>query len=242
MAHCSKSAGLLDKEICYTKGMWDGAKLSDYFRPVSGLTPGMRAVLVIRVSTRQQGDNLADQERRVIEAVEARGGTVVYVHSYVGSGVYPQLEVAAQAAVERDAVLVAETTDRYQRPRTYVGVLDRSATLKRHHLVQLQHVVNWVPMYTVVHPDQAAGTVRGEQTRRGQHASGRRAGRPLQKTKFKDKWRVVAVTLRAAGMTIRAIATELTKQAGKPVRPSTVLDWLKQAGDGAVRGAQKRPD
>jgi hypothetical protein len=192
----------------------------EYIHHIDDLPPGQPVVIVARVSTCTQNHagNLSIQLCALREAVARRGGVVVYDYQEVVSGFDPNwLSQPALIAQDRSAVIVAETVDRLMRPSTYYSVTKPYARLAVMDLEMLERAAFWVPLYTVVHPDSTPGENRAAQTKRGQAAKAK-GGRPIVgRTKFRERWLPVAVEMHSSGMSLRTIAAEITRMAGRRI-------------------------
>jgi len=130
------------------------------------ITAGTLVVLWCRVSTEQQRYHLVGQEVDLRAAAENRGGTVVAVVQCVSNATraLPKLCEAARLAEEHQAVILAESTSRYARPRRYHPGLRPRLTAGIVELSDVRWVSMGVKLATLV-PPQAAD--REQQTRRG---------------------------------------------------------------------------
>jgi DNA invertase Pin-like site-specific DNA recombinase len=163
----------------------------DWFRPAQAgdfllpflVLPGMRFVLLLRVSTRQQGKrrNLDNQEALLRREVEARGGTVVAVLRYERSGQLPDWDdyfrEAADKAQELGATLLATSPDRLLRAGDFHTQRNPDAqptAWEWRHL--LRRGVAAPMVYT--HPDVTNGQARGVATKQGMTSKDKLGGLP----------------------------------------------------------------
>lgn len=159
------------------------------------IRPGMLVVLVARVSTGRQDkrNNLRDQLARLRRTVEEFGGKVVGVFWQRGSGQEPEawLGRVAAYAQKRNAVILAESVDRFVRSKFFNTKTCPNARASEAELKWLQLVCGEVRLMTVVHPDASLREVKSYHTIRGQQEKGRKGGRPrARKPGDKKKERV----------------------------------------------------
>lgn len=204
----------------------------DYILHIDDLPSRQRVIIAARVSsyTQDHAGNLDIQLRFLRQEVAHRRAIVVHEIGEVGSGFDPNwLHYPALLARDLGAVIVAETVDRLMRPSAYHSVMNPCARLSCMDLDMLQRAAPGVQLYTVVHPDATPGENRAAQTRRGQGAKSK-GGRPINsRSRFRERWLPVAVELRSEGMSLRAIAHEITRRSGRCITQTTIHNWLKMA-------------
>jgi hypothetical protein len=224
--------------IQYAPNPFRPGKVSNYVRPISELPRGQECILICRKSSGRQerNVNLEDQEQNLRREVEWRGGVVVHVHAYVGSGWDPRVCPAVWEAMDRPgAVLVAEDITRLIRPTDYHSSRKPNAALKEWDLQNLRSLTCGLPLYTLADPDATPGEIRSRQTRRGQRAKGRRGGRPRKQEAGRrygphrrGEWLPHVLDRYGAGATTAEIVKELTKRTGFKIDPTTIRSWRRQ--------------
>jgi hypothetical protein len=210
------------------------ARISDYIHPADDLEPGTKVIIVCRESTWSQelGGNLRDQERKMLHEARSRGLKVVGIDSHVGPGWHLcHLYGAMIDAEDRGAVLLAETVDRFIRPRHYHSANNPNAVPTMADMEDLARYAQGVKLYTIEHPDATPGQNRSAQTKRGQgpHGKDNRGGRPVRgREEFRLKWEPLAKELQEEGMVLRSIAEEITRKAGRRISHTSIGKWLRQ--------------
>ena len=132
------------------------------------------------------------------------------------------LQHAAKIAKAHEAVLIAESPNRFVRSDHYHSVTNPTAQANALELERLKMWTRGVPMYTVLHPDATFEQERSYETRRGP------CGRPPKASPGSIKRRresllPQALELRSQGKSYREIEEVLK------VSYSTVRDWIGQA-------------
>jgi hypothetical protein len=194
--------------------------------------PNLKVVLWVRESGRVQEwrKNLRDQEVWLRREVEALGGTVVDVFPAVVSGWdndRSAFKLAAETVGQHGAILVAESTDRFLRSRSYSSSKNPSAQPNRTEWDAFLRDANGIEMATLLHPDTSWQAVRSHQTKRGIAAKSAKCGRPRKHPAgyFKDRraelLERVLYFRHAWGCSYREIGAETR------VPWRTVKDWLK---------------
>lgn len=198
----------------------------EYIRRLAEIN-AQSVVLFCRVSRTDQRTHLDDQQNALTKEAESRGLAVAKVIRSIGSGAGSDrtaLEVAIELARENEAVVLAESTDRFLRAADY-SKKNQHRTASVSEFEQLAELADGVTLATMIDPDMTPGEVRGYQTKRGQHASGTKGGRPrkirpgYKKARRLEKQPEV-LKLRGQGRTLKQIS-EIT---GVPVR--TVCYWI----------------
>jgi hypothetical protein len=199
--------------------------------------PGDRFIVLARVSTHEQGrnDNLQGQTFNLPREVEALGGVVIAVEEHGWSGKVGQwlrkLTAIAKLAQQRDAIILAATTDRLIRSfwfRSNHMVLSQ-AQAQRQDLIELHEAADGVRLMTFLDPDASPAECKSLLTKWGQEAKGKRGGRPVKaepKSAGSVKQRRLALLprvlqLHAERLGYGAIAARL----GLP--KTTVQRWVK---------------
>jgi len=206
-------------------------KASDFIQPFNR-QPGQRVVLCCRVSGRVQNHNgnLRDQERGLREIVKCSRGKVVEVVHDIGPGWdLTWLCDAAARAQKHGAILLAETTDRFIRPREYHSAKRPDARPSKVDFKALRNTVAGVRLMTALHPDAPAAEARCYHTKRGQQAKGREGGRPPKKLAGhmrarREQLLPLVLELRGRGLGYGRIGwwVDLPR--------STVQGWVKRSG------------
>lgn len=164
---------------------WAAGQASKYIRPFS-IKPGDRVVLVVRVSGHSQhkNKNLDDQEAFLRRVVEEAGGVVVGVVRKVISGWVESnwLWRARCLAKRHDAIILAESTDRFVRHHGYRSNRPTRVNLQATDmdLQDLAYTTRGTVLMTYLHPDTSPKDVRSHQRKRGQWAKENPGGRPAK--------------------------------------------------------------
>ncbi len=221
------------RKLVYTlpSRRWQPGDASKYISEFA-VTPSMRVVLACRVSNRQRKSHLKDQEANLRHAVEEAHGNVVAVHAVAESGFYPSwLCRAVLLAKKRDAVVLAETTDRLVRHPAYHSSEYPDAQARTSDLEELAYFIEGVKVMTHLHPNASPTEVRAYHVARGQQLKNRKGGRPKSqpsqrgtyRSRYDDERLSEVLELQAQGLSIRDIA----EQIGRP--HSTVQGWINTA-------------
>ena len=223
---------------------------SEYIQDFSDLLaakPGVKVVLYCRVSGREQNrkGNLRDQKTVRLRQLEDCGADVVAAYGEITSGWCDdklRFEVAADVARASGAVLVAESVDRFLRNIDYNNEKNQEAQPTVHEFESLLGRTKGVTLATLLPPAMPWKSVRGEQTKRGQQAKGRKGGRPKAKRPGDKKehrrvWLSRVLSMSAHGVSSRVIAELI----GMP--RATVQRWIKRYGEGRpISKALPRPE
>ena len=222
-------------------------KASNYIRHAkSEIRPGDKVILFCRVSDRSQEANLDDQEANLRWVVEKRGAKVLDppIRKVKKGWDISWLNEPAARAREHGAKLLAETPNRFIRPRVYDSRYNQDAQASEEDLELLRTLTEGVILVTDLHADATAGEERAYEIERGHRAKGNKGGRPKKSPKrppgFKRERRRQTLervlALREKGWSIRDIAKAVD------VRKSTVGDWIRkwreepEAGRGLLVG------
>lgn len=194
---------------------------STYFRWVNDLAP-CRVVILARESTRQQDrdGNLRWQRTLYRRECRALGFDVLRTFGEIGSGhnyFRRTLEEAVAYARRFDAIVVAEATNRFVRPRLYSPSTFPDAPYALDELDRIAEIAGGVTLATFLHPDMPEWQVRSHQIKRGLQ----KPPQPGIKNDCRERYRPQALILKELGASTREIAKALGQ------RPSTVGDWLK---------------
>lgn len=177
-------------------------------------------VLYLRVSSHKQNwkGNLDSQEKNLRELMDSMGIEVVAVFRAEAFGWdcdRRELEEACRVAKEHGAIVLAETTDRFVRPRSYHSEKNPDAQPTPNNIDDLRISAQGVTLATHLHPDAPPAEVRAYQTRRGQRTKGRKGGRPKSRPGYKKEERMINLLkvrwMTIAGMSVREIAKCLGK-------------------------------
>lgn len=194
----------------------------DYITHADTLPAGTLVILLLRVSSGRQRKrkNLDDQKAALTAYAEQRGLVVVGIITHVGSGWDTEwLRNASTAAQEKNAILLAESTDRIVRSPHY-DKTNQDAVAGKTELDAVRMVTKETTLATMLHPDTHPRDVRSNQTRRGRAGKNKKGGRPSKKADYLS----TVQTLASQGMTCRQIAARLDGR----VDYSTVSRWLKK--------------
>ena len=143
-------------------------KASLFISSVECLQPGDRVVICARKSCRSRRESLPRQAQNLRSAAQERGLVVVDVVEHTGPGWSCHwLQHAAKIAKAHEAVLIAESPNRFVRSDHYHSVTNPTAQASALELEQLKMWTRGVPMYTVLHPDATFEQERSYETRRG---------------------------------------------------------------------------
>jgi hypothetical protein len=198
-----------------------------------GIRPGDRVVLCCRVSTRQQDHtgNLTAHERHLRAEIAARRANVVGVVRHVGSGFDPLwVGRAAYIAKRHNAKIVAIATDRLIRHPDYKSTgtrYERNARACTEDLEDLNRYADGVELVTLTDPDATLADCMAVHKKIGQHAKGRKGGRPGKNPPGYKKERRLrnqsqVFWMRAVGYPVRQIARILDQP------ESTVRRWVRR--------------
>ena len=157
---------------------------SDYISDIRSPKRGQRVVIYCRVSgnVQERSQNLSDQGENLKNESKQRGFAVLEIVSEVASGWKEDrdaLKLAAEYALAKDAVLVAESVTRFIRSRDYNSVTNwnvRSPPLQIIDRLQLE--TDGVELATLINPDATPEEIRSYETKRGKKSKGNPGGRP----------------------------------------------------------------
>lgn len=206
---------------------YEAGKASRVILPFA-LKPKMRVLIKARKSGRERGNNLCEQVANLRDVVEGVGAIVVGVLAYTGSGFDSWTGATAVRAKRLGAdVILAETTDRFVRNRSYHSKKRPMLQATERELAQLARDADGVPLMAHLHPDATPGEVRSYHTKRGQRYKGRKGGRPAAERPGYKKQRFNQCEERAFELyqfhySLDSIAERLG------VSRSTVWDWIQR--------------
>lgn len=188
---------------------------------------GTPVIIVCRVSVRGQNrrGGLRDQERVLRMKVRALGGNVIALKRHTGNGRNPVwLRGAAAAARVTNAVLLAESDDRFVRCEYYGSKKHRARGEDFDFLLEMVQGARLATVVPPGDPERPVQTCRGLAARPSTAAEERRTTR--------DEERLEVLAARAAGLGIRDIARQVfppTKAASTvDRRHATVGRWVSQ--------------
>lgn len=195
------------------------------------VVPGQEYIAISRVSSRQQKLNgdLDDQDWYVTKHITDRGGKVIDHVKHLGKG--PNLEwlkEASNIALNRRAILVAESTDRYVRhPDAYQGRKNQRLLPRTEDIERLRKMLNGAKATTILNPEAEIEEVWAHQHNRGIEAK-RINGRNKDKyngykNDIRNEKLSRAIWLRNKGRSIQQIANKLGEK--KP----TIQKWLERS-------------
>jgi DNA invertase Pin-like site-specific DNA recombinase len=219
----------LNRGIRRPRGQHPSNLPSTYIHPIEAITPGMKVILVCRVSSGFQSSkgNNDDQEAVLRAALKARGATVEGVKRLVGRAweVQAELYEAANEASQIDAVLLAESTNRLVRPPRYHPKDRPYLVAGANELCDLPWVCGDVKLVTLLPPDTHWKEERAFQIKRGQQQKDHRGGRPgPRRPGYKKQQRETMLSkvfwFSKVGFSVRRIAN-LLKQ-----HPTQIQRWL----------------
>ncbi len=201
---------------------------SQHIAHVDDLEPGQKVVALCRESVRCNKAHLDDQESNL----RRRGFDVIGVFKEVAPADAEDRttsELAAIKAKEANAVLVAESTNRFVRGYCYRrGEGDKPRRIAvAPNVIEFERALalfHGAKLATLWHPDLSEKEVRKLQSSRGQR--GNRGGRPavpVSKKRWRELKAAEAVKLRLDGLSLRKISRALS------VPCSTVRDWIEDA-------------
>ena len=204
-------------------------KASRYIRPFR-IRPGDRVLLVLRVSKVENREHLEDQETNLRRRVKSKGGTMVGIRRYVGSGFDPCWvgRAVKKARYLGATILLAETTDRLIRHREYHSVKNPDAQATEEQLQELAGYAGGMILMTHLHPEASPREVRGYQSKRGQREKGRKGGRP-KKRRYGPRYDTWPKALRSELKHLRANEVpfrDMEAETGIP--KSTIQRYLSQ--------------
>jgi len=202
------------------------ATASHYIAHIDDLPPGP-VVLFLRVSTPgQERKGHLDHQESKLRQLKDRGFDIIGVFRETGAGwaaVRVRFETAAAISKDGGATLVAESSGRFIRTYRYgervKEARQRRGERKTVHLLPnvaeyeaLLALVDGAALATLHHPNMPEAEVRGEESKRGQAATGNRGGRPKGKMSKKQRRELnmpKVVELRKSGLSFRAIGEKL---------------------------------
>lgn len=203
------------------------------------LQPGDAVVLWCRVSHESQTSHLDDQERQLRELVEQHGARTVSAVCHVGPGTDPTPLRSAVAIARRcNAVVLAESTDRFIRSARFHSTRRPNVRASDHDLRRLAEITRGVRLMTIVDPDAPTSEVHAYRTRRGQLASGNPGGRPRRPDgtpgrlkRRRERLFQEVLRLHSAEHSSRAIAKLIEDEMGIRISHRTVQIWTRQGGN-----------
>lgn len=160
-----------------------GLDLGQFFtKATSANLQGKNAVLLARASTRQQKykNNLVAQCASLSKTVLELGANIKNIVSIAASGFDPSCYIprALQLAKEHNAVIVAESVDRFIRHRDYEPVYNFDLQPQQADLKQLLADTAGIQLFTILAPNSSPEKVRDYQSKRGEIFSSRKARNP----------------------------------------------------------------
>jgi DNA invertase Pin-like site-specific DNA recombinase len=210
-----------------------------------------KVVVFLRESTRGQRQNMPHQRRAVLRAVAEKGVEVIATVRHVGNGADAatrrELERAVRIARKHGASVVAESSCRFVRPPGYNTWRSPDLRASAKQLRKIKKLADGVQLLTVLHPDLSNEKVMVAQSKRGQHGTGKKGGRPPVKAGHRSRRRAkllpALMELLDQGTSVRDAA----RQVGVP--SGTAFRWVaKLVKNGApfprtTRSTQvERPD
>lgn len=177
------------------------AKASEYLHHLKEYHkkhPNMKVVLYLRDSTRAQGHkkNLDTYEKVLRKKLKKLNVPVIGCYREISSGWVlngdrERLVIAARKARKYGAVILAPSTDRFLRSRSFNTQTNPDVLPTEGEFEELKKLTCGVPLVTLLHPDMPPMEVRGYQTRWGQKAKGNKGGRPkINKPGYKKQRRL----------------------------------------------------
>ena len=195
-----------NRRVRYEKG--DASQVITH----QGIYPGDRVLLFGRVSSgpQERNGNLADQIKFLANFAQEQSaiviGTIEIQHS--GWAVYGSCEWLLDAviwAIQSDAKILAESTDRYRRHPHYHSKLRPDLQAPDHDLQDLAMWTNGASLHTFLDPNATPKEVRSHQRKRGQWAKDSFGGNPSkskhkfdpmiqQKSDLRAVWKLIKKT------------------------------------------------
>lgn len=214
-------------------------KASEYITSIKLLVKNGQinnVVLWCRVSAhgaQKRRENVRDQEKFLRRISKELGLTVIACFRCTESGWdldNPVLAGAIRYARLNDAVLLAESTDRFLRSRDYKTEKNfNNAIPTVAQLAELSRQAAGVTLATYLDPDASPKEVRSFQRKRSQWAKGNKGGRPPKKIPglkklIRETLLPRALELLHARFTYREISAELN------ISVSTLQGWFRMEG------------
>ena len=208
-------------------------KASEYLRHLKRLLSvnnSLKAVVWCRVSGREQNRrrNLNNQAISLVRKIESRDVAVVKVFKSISSGWDQDRTVFHQAieyALHHDAVVIAESTDRFIRSTGFTAKTPSVQPSRVEWETLADHARN-VTLATLLHPDTNWRKVRGYQSKRGIREKGAKCGRPIKFSGCERRLRRQALLARALELHSWHLSLrDIEKELGVPWR--TLGDWLR---------------
>lgn len=143
---------------------------SDYIKHFDDIPSGTPCIICCRVSggEKKRKQSLRDSEAHLRDVVRLHGSATIEAVSLIGSGEDPYwLMRPAAAALERGAILLAETPNRFIRHPGYHSIRWFNAQARECDLEELAWVTQGVTLATLVPPDASASEERSYATKRG---------------------------------------------------------------------------
>lgn len=193
-----------------------------------------------RVSTQQQADKgyLESQEWRLLHEIAAYGFPVVRDENgeqiiipeiHRGNSDRVELEMIAVLAKSYHAIPVAESLDRWMRPKSFHPIYNPDAKLTVEDTMNFLERIQLYPFAIVIKSDVKFDVIKEIQKTIGLIIGGQHGGRPkrdeipdkLSKSDLKSKYRKTAQKLNQDGLSLGLIAKILF------LPKSTIQGWLK---------------
>jgi hypothetical protein len=200
-----------------------------YAKELSRERPGQKAILCVRVSSKNQerNDNRADQEANLRSEAEKLGFEVIDVLLLTKRGSDEErtrLELTVERARRIGAILLAESPDRFIRSWWFSVKRNPSAQPTIVEWDRFLTLIGNVTLATIVHPDLGWRAIRGYQTNRGVAAKGGKPSNPKPGAKKERRERLLhyARELRNERLSLRKIGAAID------VPWSTIRDWLNR--------------
>ena len=156
---------------------------SDYISDNRSLKRGQRVVIYCRVSgnVQERSQNLSNQGENLKNELKQREFVVLKIISEVASGWKEDrdaLKLAAEYALAKDAVLVAESVTRFTRNKDYNSKTNWKVRPTQADYRRLQRDTHGVKLATLINPDATPAEIRSYETKRGKKLKGNPGGRP----------------------------------------------------------------
>ena len=206
-----------------------------YFIRIGDVPDGTVAVLVSRVSHRNQKEHLKDQERELLQAASKAGVEIVAKVRHVGKANDPTwTKKIGKVAKKFKAthVMATEPNRIIRHEKAHVNRDNYDWEPTEEHYQNLRRCIgNHVTLVTLISPDAPWEEVASRQKKRGQLARNNKGGRPKIKVKgYKKKlcreYEQEAIEMRIRGCSLRQIAFHVSTESGYKVNHATIRNWV----------------
>ena len=203
---------------------------SDYISDIRSLKRGQPVVIYCRVSgnVQERSQNLSNQGENLKNELKQREFVVLKIISEVASGWKEDrdaLKLAAEYALAKDAVLVAESVTRFTRNKDYNSKTNWKVRPTQADYRRLQRDTHGVKLATLINPDATPAEIRSYETKRGKKSKGNPGGRPKKcspgyKKRERQKFLPIVLERYKQNKNIAAIARSVN------LKYDTVYSWI----------------